>query len=188
MSNKYKGKNSRGELDRLADKYLVNEDINSSEMLVIDTDGEKKGVMSKQQALDLASGQRLDLVQVGLNDSTAIAKVMDFGKFLYNKKKQLGEAKKHQKVIHVKEIKLRPNIGDQDYKTKMKHAIAFLSEGKKVKFTVQFRGRQMIIKNELGNKMFARINNDIIEAGLTNLVEEKDQRGGPFWTKIYFVK
>ncbi len=188
MSNKYRGSGSKGRLNGLAEKYLINTDIKANEVLFIGLDGEKQGVIPIQQALDAVAQDGVDLVQVGINDSVVITKAMDFGKFLYSKKKQLSDAKKQHKVIQVKEIKMRPNIGDQDYKTKMKHAIGFLKDGKKVKFTLQFRGRQMIVKNELGQKMFDRIKNDIAEEGFTKLIEEKDQRHGPFWTKIYFVK
>ena len=188
MSNKYSGNGPKGRLNELSEKYLVNTDIKAKEVLFIGLDGEKRGIIPIQQALDLAAQNGVDLVQVGMNDSVVIVKAMDFGKFLYSKKKQLADAKKHHKVIQVKEIKMRPNIGDQDYKTKMKHAISFLQSGKKVKFTLQFRGRQMIVKNELGQQMFDRIKKDLEDHGFASLVEEKDQRHGPFWTKIYFVK
>ncbi|MFH1644075.1 MAG: translation initiation factor IF-3 [bacterium] len=188
MSNKHKAKGPKSQIDNLAEKYLVNEDIKAKEVFIIGSDGEKKGIFPKQRALEMAVEEGLDLVQVGMNDAQVITKIMDFGKFLYAKKKQMADAKKHQKVLQVKEIKIRPNIGDQDYNTKMKQAANFLKTGKKVKFTLQFRGRQMLVKSELGQQMFDRITGYLKEQGFDNLIEEKDQKIGPYWTKIYFVK
>lgn len=172
----------------LSDNYLVNEKIRATKLQVITLSGENIGPVSKQEALDMAQEAALDLVQVGEKDSVVIAKIMDFGKNLYAKKKQQSEAKKKHKIIQVKEIKMRPNIGEQDYLTKLNHAIQFLQEGKKVKFTLQFRGRQFIMINELGRNFFERVQKDLEERELKNLVEEKEQRGGPFWSKIYYLK
>ena len=98
------------------------------------------------------------------------------------------EAKKNQKVIQIKEIKMRPAIGEQDYRIKFNRAVGFLKEGKRVKFTLQFRGRQMIMMRELGDKHFARVHQDLLKQDLGPLVEEILQRGRPFWSKIYYVK
>jgi len=169
--------------------HLINDQIRASEMLVIDHVGQKRGVISKREALQIADDAGLDLVQVGEKDSNVIAKIMDFGKFLYSKKKQLNESKKKQKVIQLKEIKMRPNIGDQDYNTKFNRAVEFLKDGKKVKFTLQFRGREMIMKNEIGNKFFIRIDNDLNKQDLGTLIKDREQRGrGPFWSRIYSLK
>ncbi len=180
--------NTRGNKTGLAANYTINEKIKYAQVQVIDHNGNNLGVISKQEALSIAQDAGLDLVQVGEKGDNGVAKIMDFGKFLYTKKKQLSEAKKKQKTIQVKEIKMRPNIGDGDYNTKLKRAIQFLEEGKKVKFTLQFRGRQFIMINELGRNFFQRVHSDLTEKNLGNLVEEKEQRGGPFWSKIYFVK
>lgn len=177
-----------GKSNILSNNYFVNKDIKESKMLVINENGENLGILSKEDALKVAQGAELDLVQVGEKDSTIIAKVMDFGKFLYIKKKQLSESKKKQKIIHLKEIKIRPNIGDQDYNTKLNKAISFFKEGKKVKFTLQFRGREFIMINDLGKKFFERIKTDLDSKDLGVIVEEKEQRSGPFWSKIYFLK
>ncbi len=187
-----KFRSRRFEIDRndklLAANYFINERIRVSTLQVIDNVGENLGVISKSEALQAAETADLDLVQVGETDGVVIAKIMDFGKFLYRKKKQQSEAKKKQKIIHIKEIKLRPNIDDNDYKTKLDRAIGFLKEGKKVKFTIQFRGREFIMIRELGNNFFNRINRDLEEQNLGTLVEEKEQRGGPFWSKIFYLK
>ncbi len=177
--------NSRPQIN---DGYLINEHIRDLEVRVIDQDGQNLGVISKKEALRLAEEASLDLVQVGEKEGGAITKIMDFGKFLYAKKKQQSEAKKKQKIIQIKEVKLRPNIGDQDYNTKLKHAIEFLKDGKKVKFTLQFRGRQFLMINELGWGLFERIKKDLTAQNLGALVEEKETRGGPFWSKIYYIK
>ncbi len=182
--SKYRDNRNRNE----SSQYITNDRIKAASIQVIDQNGTNLGVISKKEALSLAEGAGLDLVQVGEKDGAAVAKIMDYGKFLYVKKKQQSEAKKKQKIIQVKEIKMRPNIGDQDYNTKMKHAIEFLKSGKKVKFTLQFRGRQFIMIKELGNALFERIHKDLMEQDLGSLVEEKEQRGGPFWSKIYFIK
>lgn len=171
-----------------SNKPLVNEQIRAREIRLITETGENVGVVSKQEALTRANDAGLDLVQIGEQDEFVIAKIMDFGKHLYTKKKQQHEAKKKQKVIQIKEIKMRPAIGDQDYKIKFNRAVGFLKEGKRVKFTLQFRGRQMIMMRELGDKHFSRIHQDLLKQDLGPLVEEILQRGRPFWSKIYYVK
>lgn len=168
--------------------HFVNEEIRYLKIQVIGQDGSNLGVLAKRDALTQARNVGLDLVQVGEKEGVGIAKIMDFGKFLYTKKKQLNEAKKNQKIIQIKEIKLRPNIADQDYKTKLNHAVEFLKDGKKVKFTLQFRGREFIMMNELGQQFFDRINKDLQESNIGTLIEEKEQRGKPFWSKIYSLK
>ncbi len=169
-------------------KYFVNEDIRATTLMVIGLNGENHGQVSKQEALALASNAGLDLVQVGEKDSLIIAKIMDFGKFLYSKKKQMSDSKKHQKIIQIKELKMRPNIGDQDYKTKLGQAEQFLIEGKKVKFTLQFKGREISMMEDLGRKMFARITQDLTARNIGALVEEKEGRGGALWSKIFGLK
>ena len=182
MRNNNKDKNNSSK------RYIVNEQIRAREIRLIAEDGENVGLVSRQDALSRAQNVGLDLVMIGEKDAVVIAKIMDFGKFLYLKKKQQGEAKKKQKIIQIKEVKMRPNIGEQDYQTKFKRAIKFLQDGKRVKFTLQFKGREMIMKHELGNKFFDRIANDLEEQKLGSLVSEREQRGGPFWSKIYYIK
>ncbi len=180
--------NSRESASPAAHKYSVNEFIRADKIMVINHEGENLGVLPKHQAINHAFSVGLDLVQVGEKDSTIIAKVMDFGKFLYEKKKQTSESKKHQKIVQIKEIKIRPNIGDQDYFTKLNHAVQFFAEGKKVKFTLQFKGREIAMMEDLGTRLFSRISKDLAEKNVTGLVEEKEGRAGAFWSKIYFVR
>ena len=169
-------------------KYFVNHQIKAVKVFVITLDGENLGLISKQEAVDKASNDGLDLVQVGLKEGVPVTKIMDFGKFLYAKKKQMADSKKHQKIIQLKEIKIRPNIGDQDYKTKLKKAVEFFLDGKKVKFTLQFKGREITMLSVLGQKLFDRITQDLQENNVGTLVEEKDSRIGAYWSKIYFIK
>ena len=186
--NRFNNNNQNSNNKTLSSNYEVNEQIKAPKVQVINHEGENLGLISKDEALNLAEEAGLDLVQVGVKDTTVITKIMDFGKFLYAKKKQLSEAKKKQKIIQLKEIKLRPNIGDQDYNTKLNKAIEFLTSGKKVKFTVQFRGREFIMINELGRKVFERIDRDLSDRNIGTIVQEKEQRGGPLWFRIYYLK
>lgn len=176
------------ETARTQDGHFVNQRIFSKRVQVIDDAGENRGEMSRNEALTLAQEAHLDLVQVGLRGEVAIVKIMDFGKFIYEKKKQAGEAKKKQKVIQIKEIKMRPLIGIGDYNTKMNQAIKFLREGMHVKFTLRFRGRQPVSIQEVGSEFFERIKRDIVAQELGQLMEEKDTKAGPFWSKIFYIK
>ena len=171
-----------------ATKHFVNEQIRAERIIVIDQNGQNHGALARYQALACAQAAGLDLLQVGEKDGVPIAKLVDYGKFLYSKKKQLADAKKHQTVIQVKEIKIRPNIGDQDYKTKINHAAQFFLDGNKVKFTLQFRGREAMMMEEFGSKLFARIAHDLNERKVGALAEEKESKGGTLWTKIFYVK
>lgn len=168
--------------------YQVNEHIRNQVVQVIDQTGENLGEMQCQEALVLAEEANLDLVKVGQKGTVAVAKIMDFGKFLYEKKKEAAKAKKHHKVIQIKEIKMRPRIGAGDYQTKIDRAIKFLQEGKRVKFTLRFRGRQPVSVREIGIKFFERIKNDIAQKKIGTLIEEKETRGGGLWSKVFYVK
>jgi len=142
-----------------------------------------------KEALVLADEVALDLVQVGEKEGVPVTKIMNFGKFLYAKKKQISDSKKQQKVAQLKEIKIRPNIGDKDYETKLNQAAQFFKDGKKVKFTLQFRGREIAMKNELGRKIFLRITQDLTGKNLGTLIEEKESRSGAsMWSKIYAIR
>lgn len=186
--SRFKSKGGKNSDKLLASSYFVNEKIRVPRLQVIDHKGDNLGVISREQALDIAEQAGLDLVQVGEKGDTVVAKIIDFGRFFYARKKQLSEAKKKQKIIQIKEVKMRPNIGDNDYNTKLKQAIGFLKDGKKVKFTLQFRGREFIMIKELGRNFFEKIDKDLAEQDLGTLLNEKEQRGGPFWSKIYYVK
>lgn len=131
---------------REVNKDIINNDIKANELLVIDPDGEKLGVMSKSEALSKADALELDLVLIAPGGQPPVAKIVDYGKYKYEKKKKEQEAKKNQKVIETKEIRLRPNIGQHDIDTKIKHARGFLEKGNRVKVSLSFRGRELANK------------------------------------------
>src|SRR5271155_2248056 len=121
----------------------VNEEIRVPQVRLIDQDGEMMGVMTARDAMLRAFAVGLDLVEISPNADPPVCKILDYGKYKYEQQKKAAEARKNQKVIELKEIKLRPNIDDHDFEIKMKSAKAFLTEGDKVKITLRFRGREM---------------------------------------------
>lgn len=126
------------------------------EVMVIDADGGKRGVLSLQEALSVAEESGLDLVEVSPNTSPPVCKVVDYGKLKYQNQKKASEARKKQKTVDVKEIKMRPNIDTHDYDVKMRSVTRFLSAGDKVKVTMRFRGREMM-HQELGMEVLNRV-------------------------------
>ena len=118
--------------------------IDAREVLVIGPEGEQMGVLTKQDAIAAAEEAGLDLVEVAPNADPPVCRIMDFGKFKYQQSKKAQLAKKKQKIIQVKEIKVRPKTDDHDLETKAKHARRFLGEGNKLKVTVRFRGREIV--------------------------------------------
>lgn len=170
---------------------LVNEQIRASNVQLITHEGENIGVVPREQALRMADEVELDLVMIAKQggEDVPVVKIMDFGKALYEKKKKQTEAKKHQKVIQIKEIKMRPKIGEHDYQTKMRQAIQFLKEGKRLKITLFFRGRENIAKEERGTELFKRINETFKDQNLlSTLVQERDSKMGQFWSRVYYLK
>lgn len=128
-------------------------------MRLIGHDGENFGVVDRETALRKAEDVGLDLVEISPNADPPVCKVLDFGKYKYEEQKKKNEARKKQKVIEVKEIKLRPNIDDHDYDVKMRAMRRFLDDGDKVKVTLRFRGREMA-HVELGHQLLARVKGD----------------------------
>jgi len=170
---------------------LVNEEIVFNKLQLIGSSGENIGVVSRETALEMALTAELDLVLMSENgkDGVPVAKIMDFGKALYERKKKLSEAKKKQKVIQIKEIKLRPKIGEHDFQTKMKQAVEFLKDGKHLKITLVFRGREVSAKEEYGSKFFGKIQKSFEAYGIAgSLIQEKDLKLGQFWSRIYYLK
>ena len=131
-------------------------------MRLIDDAGEMIGVMSAREALIRAYDVGLDLVEISPNAVPPVCKILDYGKYKYEQQKKANEARKKQKVVEIKEIKVRPNIDDHDYEVKMKQMKNFIGEGDKVKVTLRFRGREMA-HQELGVKVLERIRSDLIE-------------------------
>jgi translation initiation factor IF-3 len=137
----------------------VNEEIRSREVQLIDTTGDNKGVIDIRTALSMAEAAGLDLVEISPNSDPPVCKILDFGKYKFQAQKKASEARKKQKVVEIKEIKLRPMIDDHDYDVKMRAMKRFFEEGDKVKITLRFRGREMA-HQELGYKLLQRVKDD----------------------------
>ena len=125
------------------DSHQINEEILDEEVRLIGEDGAQLGIMSSAEALKVAEEAGLDLVKIAPNAVPPVCRVMDYGKFRFEQTKKEKEAKKNQKVIEVKEIRMGPSIGENDFNTKLKNCIKFLKEGNRVKVSVRFRGREM---------------------------------------------
>jgi len=141
---------------------------------VIDDEGNQVGIMPPYEALKMAREKSLDLVEISPTAQPPVVRIMDFGKFLYQKEKQEREAKKHQKVITVKEVKFRINVDEHDYQTKKNHAVRFLEDGDKVKATIFFRGREMT-RQSLGRQILERL---ITDLGDKAIVEFRPRQEG----------
>ena len=139
-----------------------NEFIQSPKVRVIDENGENLGVMFTREAMEQARELGLDLVEVSPNADPPVAKYLDVGKFKYEAQKKANIARKSQKTQEIKEIKMRPNIDDHDYDTKMKKIFEFIGEGDKVKVTLRFRGRELA-HGQLGMILLQRVQADIVE-------------------------
>ena len=131
-------------------------------MRLIDQHGEMQGVMTAREALIRAYDVGLDLVEISPNAVPPVCKILDYGKYKYEQQKKANEARKKQKVVEIKEIKVRPNIDDHDYDVKMRQMKTFISEGDKVKVTLRFRGREMA-HQDLGVKVLDRIRTELAE-------------------------
>jgi translation initiation factor IF-3 len=134
----------------------VNERIRVREIRVIDDTGQQLGIMPPPQALAIARQKGLDLVEISPTASPPVCRIMDFGQYQYQEQKRAREARRHQKVIEVKEIKFRPRVDEHDYQFKKKHIERFLEDGDKVKATIFFRGREMA-HPEIGRRILERL-------------------------------
>lgn len=143
---------------------FLNEDIRFPEVRVIGDDGEQLGLMSSREALSIAEDRDRDLVCISPTAKPPVCKIMDYGKFLYSKTKKIKEAKKNQKVVNVKEIRLSPTIEEHDIMIKANRAKKFLLDGDKVKVTVRFRGRQSDY-SYIGNKILDNFFQKVEEVG-----------------------
>ncbi|MSP84133.1 MAG: translation initiation factor IF-3 [Alphaproteobacteria bacterium] len=140
----------------------VNQQIGAFSVRLIDHHGNQVGVVSRSQALQMAEDVGLDLVEVAPNAEPPVCKLLDYGKFKYEAQKKAAEARKKQKVIEVKEIKMRPGIDDHDYEVKMRAVNRFLDEGNKVKLTLRFRGRELA-HQELGAQVLDKVRDEVAE-------------------------
>lgn len=142
--------------------HQINEEIRDKEVRLIGSDGEQLGVMSSAQALKIADEAGLDLVKISPKAVPPVCKVMDYGKFRFEQLKKEKEAKKNQKVVEIKEIRMSPSIDTNDFNTKVKSAVKFLNDGNRVKVTVRFRGREMA-HTSLGQELLAKFGADCSE-------------------------
>ena len=140
----------------------INEAIRAKDVRLIDENGENVGVVSHADALERAVKVGLDLVEISPDAEPPVCKILDFGKYKYQAQKKAAEARKKQKVVEIKEIKLRPMIDDHDYDVKMRSMQRFFEEGDKVKVTLRFRGREMA-HQELGYKLLDRVKGDTLK-------------------------
>ncbi|MDX1453240.1 MAG: translation initiation factor IF-3 [Oleiphilaceae bacterium] len=156
-----------------AKRALINDNIEATEVRLIGADGEQVGIVSIQEALAAAEEASLDLVQIA-NSDPVVCKIMDYGKKLFEEKKQKAAQKKKQKQTQVKEIKLRPGTEEGDYQVKLRNLMRFLEHGDKAKVTIRYRGREMA-HQEIGMKLLERIEQDLEEM---SVVEQRPKMEG----------
>lgn len=153
----------------------VNDDIKVPKVRLIDAEGEQAGIVSIEEALAAADEAGLDLVEISPHADPPVCKILDYGKLKYEQQKKANEARKKQKIIDVKEIKMRPNIDTHDYDVKMRNAVKFLEEGDKVKVTMRFRGREMA-HQDLGMNVLVKVRDDLEELGKVELHPKMEGR------------
>jgi translation initiation factor IF-3 len=152
----------------------INRDIRVKEVQLIDAEGQNRGVLQLADAQQLADDAGLDLVEIVPTAEPPVCKILDYGKFRFLEQKKHAEARKKQKIVEVKEIKLRPGIDDHDYETKMKAVRRFFEEGDKVKVTLRFRGREMA-HQDLGYKLLERVKSETL--GMAKVEAEPSMEG-----------
>mgnify|MGYP001225129369 FL=1 len=150
-----------------------NNRIVSAEVQVISSDGQNLGILNTQEAITIAKNEGLDLIEIAQNAKPPVCKIMDMGKYKYDAQKKANKAKKKQKKIEIKEIKLRPVTEIHDYTFKIKNAQKFLSKGDKVKFTIRFKGRELQHSN-LGHELMQKIKIDMEKLGKVELQPKFD--------------
>ena len=150
-----------------------NNRIVSTEVQVISSNGQNLGILNTQEAITIAKNEGLDLIEIAQNAKPPVCKIMDMGKYKYDAQKKANKAKKKQKKIEIKEIKLRPVTEIHDYTFKIKNAQKFLSKGDKVKFTIKFKGRELQHSN-LGDELMQKIKTDMEKLGKVELQPKFD--------------
>ncbi len=155
----------KGEIEISRSSTRVNNAIRAMQLRVIDSDGKQLGILPRNEALRLAEERSLDLVEVAPNADPPVAKLMDFGKYQYERAKREREARKARKEIEVKEIRLRPKTGEHDIGFKVRQARSFLESGAKVKVRIRFRGRE-ITHPEVATRQLARIAEDLADVSI----------------------
>lgn len=152
-----------------------NEEIDATEVRVIDSNGEQRGVLPLTEAIEIAKDEGLDLVEVSPTADPPVCRIMDFGKYLFEQNKKSQAAKRKQKQVHVKEIKFRPGTDEGDYQIKLRKLVAFLENGDKTKVTLRFRGREMAHK-ELGAQLLSRVRDDLDEYAIVEQMPQLEGR------------
>ena len=145
-----------------------NNRIMSQEVQVISSDGKSLGILNTQEAINMAKNEGLDLIEIAQNAKPPVCKIMDMGKFKYDAQKKANLAKKKQKIVSLKEIKMRPVTETHDYEFKVKNAKKFIAKGDKVKFTIRFKGRELQ-HSHLGNELMVKIKEDMKDIGKVEL-------------------
>jgi translation initiation factor IF-3 len=153
---------------RKDDGPRVNEQIRVEKVRLIDAEGNQVGVVSTREALAAADEAGLDLVEISPNAEPPVCKILDYGKYKYEMQKKAAEARKKQKIVDIKEVKLRPGIEDHDYQVKMRNARRFLEEGDKVKVTLRFRGREMA-HQDIGLELLRRMKGELADISKAEL-------------------
>ncbi len=160
-----------GRLNCLGEKVIaapkrnrLNQDISAPKVRLIGAEGDQVGIVTIEEALEAADQAKLDLVEIVPNAEPPVCRIMDYGKFVFEQKKQKQTAKKKQKQVQVKEIKFRPGTGIGDYQVKLRNLIRFLNDGDKTKVTMRFRGREHVHR-ELGLEVLQRVESDLAEYG-----------------------
>lgn len=143
----------------------INEEIREKEIRVIDADGSQLGIMPTRQALQIAIEKGLDLVDIAPQATPNVCRIMDYGKYRYEQAKREKEARKNQKTVDIKEVRMSMNIDTHDFETKVNQAVKFLNGGDKVKVSVRFRGREMA-HTELGRELLDRFRDSVASAGV----------------------
>ncbi|WP_328805247.1 translation initiation factor IF-3 [Spirabiliibacterium pneumoniae] len=150
----------------------INDEIKVKEVRLIDAEGEQVGIVDIQEALDKAEAAALDLVEISPNAEPPVCRIMNYGKFLYEKSKIAKEQKKKQKVVQVKEIKFRPGTDEGDYQVKLRSLTRFLEDGDKTKITIRFRGREMA-HQQIGVDLLERVKNDLADIAVVESAPSK---------------
>ena len=150
-----------------------NNRISSPEVQVIGSDGQNLGILNTNEAISKAKNQGLDLIEISPKANPPVCKIMDMGKYKYDAQKKANLAKKKQKIVSLKEIKMRPVTETHDYEFKVKNAKKFISKGDKVKFTIRFKGRELQ-HSHLGNELMTKIKEDMREVGKVELQPKFD--------------
>ena len=155
--------------------YQINDEITDPQIRLVSEDGTQLGIMSSKEANDIAVEKELDLVKIAPNANPPVCKIMDYGKYRYEQSKRDKEAKRHQHIVEIKEIRMSPSIGSNDFNVKLKNGQKFLKEGNRLKITIRFRGREMAHTN-IGEKLLLQFAEECSELGTLDKNPKLDGR------------